>query len=41
METSVSSSFRANSYQVPTHTMDTVSMNSAQASEYEDAESGM
>ncbi|KAL9393544.1 hypothetical protein Peur_012829 [Populus x canadensis] len=40
METSVSSSFRSNGYQVPTGTTDSTSMNSALASEYEDAESG-
>ncbi|KAJ6740850.1 CALMODULIN-BINDING TRANSCRIPTION ACTIVATOR CAMTA [Salix purpurea] len=39
MDTSVSSGFRPNGYQVPTRTTDTTSMNSAQASEYEDAES--
>jgi hypothetical protein len=40
MDTSVSSRFHPNGYQVPTRTTDTTSMNSAQASEYEDAESG-
>jgi len=40
MDTSVSSSFRSNGYQVPTGTTDSTSMNSALASEYEDAESG-
>ncbi|KAJ6916966.1 calmodulin-binding transcription activator 3-like isoform X2 [Populus alba x Populus x berolinensis] len=39
MDTSVSSSFHPNGYQVPSRTTDTTSMNSAQASEYEDAES--
>ncbi|KAJ6397927.1 hypothetical protein OIU77_018860 [Salix suchowensis] len=40
MDTSVSSSFHSNGYQVPTRTTDSTSMNSALASEYEDAESG-
>lgn len=40
MDASVSSKFHPNGYQVPTQTMDTTSMNSTQASEYEDAESG-
>ncbi|XP_021688105.2 calmodulin-binding transcription activator 3 isoform X2 [Hevea brasiliensis] len=40
METSVSSNFHHDNYQVPAQTTDTMSMNSAQASEYEDAESG-
>ncbi|KAF2284041.1 hypothetical protein GH714_018437 [Hevea brasiliensis] len=39
METSVSSNFHHDNYQVPAQTTDTISMNSAQASEYEDAES--
>lgn len=40
MDTSVSSNFHHDNYQVPAQTADTISMNSAQASEYEDAESG-
>ena len=40
MDTSFSSGIHPNSYQVPSQTMDTTSMNSAQASEYEEAESG-
>ncbi|XP_050205154.1 calmodulin-binding transcription activator 3 isoform X2 [Mercurialis annua] len=39
MDTSVSSNFHHDSNQVPAQTTDTVSMTSAQASEYEDAES--
>lgn len=39
-ETSLSSSLHPHSYQVPSQTIDT-SMNSAQASEYEEAESGI
>lgn len=39
VEASQSSSFHPNSYQLPSQTTDT-SLNSAQASEYEDAESG-
>ncbi|KDP46823.1 hypothetical protein JCGZ_24032 [Jatropha curcas] len=39
MDTSVSSNFRHDSHQAPAQTTDTISMNSAQASEYEDAES--
>lgn len=40
IDSSVSSSFPPNNYQMPSQTTDTTSMNSAQASEYEDAESG-
>lgn len=40
IDSSVSSSLRPNSYQMPSQTTDTSSLNSAQASEYEDAESG-
>jgi len=39
MDSSFSSTPHPNSYQVPSQTMDT-SMNSAQVSEYEEAESG-
>ncbi|GLT43950.1 hypothetical protein SLA2020_178710 [Shorea laevis] len=39
MESSVSSKFLLNNFQVPSPTMDTTSLNSAQAAEYEDAES--
>ncbi|XP_065874066.1 calmodulin-binding transcription activator 3 [Euphorbia lathyris] len=39
MDISVSSNFHPDGYQVPAHTTDTASMNSAQASESEDAES--
>ncbi|KAF3439335.1 hypothetical protein FNV43_RR17612 [Rhamnella rubrinervis] len=39
IDSSVSSSFPPNNYQVPSQTTDTTSLNSAQASEYEDAES--
>lgn len=39
VEGSQSSGFHPNSYQMPSQTADT-SLNSAQASEYEDAESG-
>ncbi|WCJ31886.1 Calmodulin-binding transcription activator 3 [Euphorbia peplus] len=39
MDTSVSSNSQLDGYHVPAHTTDTVSMNSAQASEYEDVES--
>ncbi|KAK9271617.1 hypothetical protein L1049_001980 [Liquidambar formosana] len=39
MDSSMSSSFHPNNYQVPSQTTDTTSPNSAQASEYEDAES--
>lgn len=39
IEGSQSSSFHPHNYQVPSQTTDTVSMNSAQASEYEDVES--
>ncbi|KAF7834300.1 calmodulin-binding transcription activator 3-like isoform X1 [Senna tora] len=38
-DTSLLSSLHPNSYQVPSQTMDTASMSSAQASEYEEAES--
>lgn len=38
-DSSVSSSFHPNKFQVPSQTTDTTSLNSAQASEYEDAES--
>lgn len=41
MDTSLSSSLHPHSYQVPSQTIDTISMNSAQASEYEEAESGI
>lgn len=40
METSLSSTLHPHSYQVPSQTMDR-SMNSSQASEYEEAESGI
>ncbi|GKV51905.1 hypothetical protein SLEP1_g58523 [Rubroshorea leprosula] len=40
MESSVSSKFLLSNVQVPSPTMDTTSLNSAQAAEYEDAESG-
>lgn len=40
MDTSTSSNFHPDVFQVPACTTGTVSMNSAQASEYEDAESG-
>ena len=40
METSLSSTLHPHSYQVPSKTMDT-SMNSSQASEYEEAKSGI
>ncbi|EOX92102.1 Calmodulin-binding transcription activator protein with CG-1 and Ankyrin domains, putative isoform 1 [Theobroma cacao] len=39
MESSVSSSFHPNNGQIPSKTTDTTSLNSVQASEYEDAES--
>ncbi|XVF15198.1 hypothetical protein REPUB_Repub09cG0129600 [Reevesia pubescens] len=39
VESSMSSSFHPNNGQIPSQTMDTTSMNSVQASEYEDAES--
>ncbi|GKV51906.1 hypothetical protein SLEP1_g58524 [Rubroshorea leprosula] len=39
MESSVSSKYLLNNFQVPSPTMDTTSLNSAQAAEYEDAES--
>ncbi|KAI4317272.1 hypothetical protein L6164_025155 [Bauhinia variegata] len=39
MDTSLSSGLHPISYQVPSQTMDTTSMNSAQASDYEEAES--
>lgn len=37
----MSSNFRPNSCQLPSQTTDTTSLNSVQASEYEDAESGL
>ena len=41
VESSMSSSFHPNNGQIPSQTTDTTSMNSVQASEYEDAESGV
>lgn len=40
IEGSMSSSFHPNNYHLPSQTTDTTSLTSAQASEYEDAESG-
>jgi cytoskeletal protein RodZ len=40
IDSSSSSSYHPNNSQVPSQTTDTTSLNSAQASEYEDAESG-
>lgn len=39
-DSSVASNFRLNNYQVPSQTTDTTSLNSVQASDYEDTESG-
>ena len=41
VESSLSSSFHPNNGQIPSQTTDRTSMNSVQASEYEDAESGV
>lgn len=40
IDSSMASSFPSNSYGVPSQTTDTTSLYSAQASDYEDAESG-